>query len=77
MIERKIKNKRNETPLADFLLTNQKLLLANFHALPIAAMNSGMEGYDKYSALFGQKYFSTETTVTGKVFDSFFTPQNA
>lgn len=72
-------NKRNavkqyETPIADFLLANKKNLQANFHALPIASMTANSKEYRKYKALFGSEFFSSESTVTGKSFDSFFYP---
>lgn len=68
---------RYETPIVDFLSSNSKYLDVNFHALPIYHMNSGTKGYDKYKKLFGDKYFSLETTITGKIFDSFFYPTKA
>ncbi len=69
------KRKKNETPIVDFLIDNREILNANFHALPISMINPKTRGYEKYKELFGNKYFSLETTVTGKIFDSFFYPR--
>ena len=67
--------KRNHgTPIVDFLIANKESLNANFHTLPIFSMKKGIKGYEKYKNLYGNKYFSSETTITGKVFDSFFFP---
>jgi arginine/lysine/ornithine decarboxylase len=68
------KSKKNTTPIVDFLLSNKDNLNANFHALPIFSMQPGMKDYEKYRKVYGSKYFSTETTLTGKIFDSFFYP---
>jgi arginine/lysine/ornithine decarboxylase len=67
-------SKKNQTPIVDFLLENRDKLQANFHALPMAGMSPGKIGYDKYKKLFGSKYFTVETTISGKLFDSFYYP---
>lgn len=68
------KAKKYETPIADFMLENRKNLDSNFHALPLFHMRPGIKGYERYKDFFGSKYFSMETTITGKTFDSFFSP---
>lgn len=68
------KYRKSGTPIADFLLANRDILNASFHALPISTMKPGTKSYDKYKELFGSRYFSTESTVTGRIFDSFFYP---
>ena len=75
-----LRNKKNkkklkyETPIVDFLMSNSEELYVNFHALPIFHMKSDAKEYCKYNNVFGNKYLSLETTVTGKIFDSFFYP---
>src|SRR3990167_262646 len=72
--KKNIKKRKTETPIVDFLISNSENLYANFHSLPIFHMKPGTKGYDKYHEVFGNKFLSLETTVTGKVFDSFFYP---
>ena len=69
------KKRKNETPIIDFLNANTEELYVNFHALPVFHMQPGNKGYCKYNESFGNKYLSLETTVTGKIFDSFFYPE--
>ncbi len=67
--------KKWETPIVDCLLKNRKQLVANFHALPIFHINSSVKYFDKFRHIFGEKYFSLETTITNDAFDSFFYPK--
>tara|TARA_R110000868_G_scaffold353274_1_gene614506 strand:- start:2318 stop:3751 length:1434 start_codon:yes stop_codon:yes gene_type:complete len=64
-----------EAPIADYLLACSKSMEANFHTLPVFSMKKGVKGFDKYAALYGPKYFSLESTMTGASFDSFFFPE--
>lgn len=68
------KTTKYETPIADFLIANSTNLETNFHALPIFHMKKGMQCYERYASVFGSKLLSLETTITGKLFDSFFYP---
>lgn len=60
------------TPIADTLIQLTEREIVSFHALPVSQGRSLTDSpiRDKYNALFGQEYFKTEVTYSGKVFDS-------
>lgn len=65
------------TPLADALLDLCGKTTFSFHALPLS-LGGSIESCllrDKYWRLYGDVFFKSDITLTGKQFDSFFFPE--